>query len=90
MLTTARKEKHCTIEVRGAAVRAISIARRKRNAKAAHRRNSVPEVSIGGCLFIGKSRRDKRFARWLVPLTTSAHNEPVTRSKLCSPSLSNR
>ena len=80
----------CTIEVRGAAVRVISIARRKRNAKAAHRRSSVPEASIGGCLFIGKSRRDKRFARWLVPLTTSAHNERATKLKLCSPNLSNR
>ena len=90
MPTTARKENPCTIEGSGALVRAISIAQRKRNVTPAHRRSYVPEVPIGDCLFIGRSRRGKQFARWLVHLTISARNERATRSKLCSPSSNNR
>src|ERR1017187_6234145 len=90
MRATVRKGNHCTIEVRGAAVRVISIARRKRNAKGVRRRTHVPEVPIGDCLFIGTSQRDKQFVRWQVPLITSAPNGSVTRLKLCSPNSSNR
>ena len=60
----------------------ISIARRKRNAKGVHRRSYVPEVSIGDCLFIGRSQRDKQFARWPVRQTISSRSERATRSKL--------
>src|ERR1700689_2358219 len=90
MRTTVRKENHCTMEARGAAARVISIVRRKRNAKGARRRTHVPEVPIGDCLFIGKSQRDKQFARWQVRRNISAPNERATRSKLCSLNLSNR
>lgn len=57
--TTVHKENHCTIEVSGAVVRAISIARQKRNAEAVHKRSYVPQAPIGDCLFIGRSQRDK-------------------------------
>jgi len=59
--TTAQKENHCIIAVRGAAVRAISIAQRKPNAKGVHRKSFVLEVHIGDCLFIGRSQRDRQF-----------------------------
>ena len=90
MRTTVRKENHCIIEVRGAPVRVISIAQRKRNAKGARRRTHVPEVPIADCLFIGKSQRDKQCASWQVRLNISAPNERATRSKPCSPNSSNR
>jgi hypothetical protein len=90
MRTTVRNGNHCTFEVRGAAVRVISIAGRKRNAKGVRRRTHVPEVPIGDCLFIGRSQRDKQFARWQVRLNISAPNDRATRSKPCSPNSSNR
>ena len=90
MPTTARKENRCIIEGSGALVRAISIAQQKRNVTPAHRKSYVPEVPIGDCLFIGRSRRGKQFAHWLVHLTISARNERATRSKLCSPSSNNK
>jgi hypothetical protein len=69
----------CTIEVRGATVRAIFIAQRKLNSKGVHRRNYVPEVPIEDCLFIGKNRSDKRFARWPERQNASVHGELVRR-----------
>src|ERR1017187_4585502 len=86
MPTTVRKENRCTIEDSGAVAKAISIARRKRNAKVVHKRSYVPRVPIGDCLFIGRNRRDKQFGHWPIRLIISVHNESATRSKLYSPS----
>ena len=47
-------------------VRAISIARRKRNAKGVHKRSGVPEARIGDGSFIGRSQRDRQCVRWPV------------------------
>jgi hypothetical protein len=66
MPTTARKGNPCTIAARGAVVRAISIAQRKRNAKGVHKRTVVPEVRIGDCSFIGRNQCGRPFARWPV------------------------
>ncbi len=44
MPTIVQKGNRCTIEVSGAAVRATFIARPKRNAEAAHKRNYVPQL----------------------------------------------
>ena len=44
MPTTVQRENRCSIGVRGAVVRAISIAPRKRNAKAVRKRNDVPQA----------------------------------------------
>jgi hypothetical protein len=90
MSTTAPKENHCAIAVSHAAVGVVFIVRQKCNASGVRRRSFVPQVSIGGYLFIGRSRRDKQFARWQVRRITSVPNEPVTRSKLCSQNSSNR
>src|SRR5215467_14307459 len=90
MPTTVQKENHCIIEVRSAIARVISIARRKRNAKAVHKRNCAPQAHIGDCSFIGRSRRDKRFARWQERQSTSSPRELATRSRPCSPSSNNR
>jgi transposase len=90
MLTTARKENHCIMGVRRAVVRVISIARRKRNAEGVRRRSHVPEVPIGDCLFIGRSRRGKQSVHWPVRLTISARNEHATKSNPCSPSSNSR
>ena len=59
MPTTVQKESRCIIEVSGAAVEAIFIARQKRNVETVHRRSHVPQVPIGDCLFIGRNQRDK-------------------------------
>jgi hypothetical protein len=83
---SVRKENRCTIEDSGAVAKAISIARRKRNAKVVHKRSYVPRVPIGDCLFIGRNRRDKQFGHWPIRLIISVHNESATRSKLYSPS----
>jgi len=72
MLTIARKKNHCTIEVRGAAARVISIARRKRNAKDVPRRSHAPEDPTGDCLFIGRSQRGKPYALWRERLNINA------------------
>ena len=85
MRTTAQKENHCIIAVRGAAARAISIAQRKPNAKGVHRSSFVLEVHIGDCLFIGRSQRDRQFVPWPERQPTSSRSERATRSKLCSP-----
>jgi len=90
MLTIARKESHCTIEVRSAAARVISIARRKRNAKDVHRRSPAPEVPTEDCLFIGRSQRGKLYALWRVRLNINARDERATKLKPCSPNSSNR
>jgi transposase len=90
MPTTAPKEKRCAIAVRHAVVGGMSIVRRKSNASGVRRRSFAPRVSVGDYLFIGRSQRDKLFARWRVRRITSAPNERVTRSKLCSPNSSNR
>src|SRR3989475_12967900 len=71
MPITVQKENRCTIEASGAVVGAISIARQKRNVEAVHKRSHVPQVPIGDCLFIGRSQRDKQFARWQVRLNIS-------------------
>jgi hypothetical protein len=44
----------------------------------------VPRVSIEKYLFIGRSQRDKQFARWQVRLNISTLNERGTRSRACS------
>ena len=44
----------------------------------------VPRVSIEKYLFIGRSQRDKQFARWQVRLNISTLNERGTRSRPCS------
>jgi hypothetical protein len=85
-LTIARKKNHCTIEVRGAAARVISIARRKRNAKDVPRRSHAPEDPTGDCLFIGRSQRGKPYALWRERLNINAPNERATKLKRCSPS----
>src|SRR5215468_9732944 len=90
MLTIARKESHCIIEVRGAATRVISIARQKHNATDAHRRNPVPEAPTVDCLFIGRSQCGKLYAPWPVRLNINARDERVTKLKPCSPNSSNR
>src|ERR1035438_5925429 len=90
MPTTAPKEKHCAIAVSHAAVGVMSIVRQKLNVSGVHRRSFAPQVPIGNYLFIGRSQRDKPFARWQVRLLTSVPNESVTRSKLYSPNSSNR
>ena len=59
MPTTVQKENRCIIEVSGAAVGAIFIARQKLNAETVHKRSYVPQVPIGDCSFIGRNQRDK-------------------------------
>src|SRR5580692_6605385 len=49
-----------------------------------------PTLLCNHYLFIGRSQRDKQFARWQVRRSTNVPNERVTRSKLCSPNSSNR
>jgi len=90
MPTTAPKEKHCAIAVSHAAVGGMSIVRQKLNVSGVHRRSFVPQVPIGNYLYIGRSQRDKQFARWQVRRSTNVPNERVTRWKLCSPNSSNR
>jgi hypothetical protein len=85
-LTTVRKENRSTFEGSCAVVRAISIARRKRNAEAVHKRSYVPRVRIGDCLFIGRNQLAKLLAHWPILPITSVRNEHVIRSKPCSPS----
>src|SRR5215472_4165676 len=80
ILTIARKESHCIIEVRGAATRVIFIARQKRNATDAHRRSPAPEAPTVDCLFIGRSQRGKLYALWLVRLHINARDERATQS----------
>src|SRR6516165_6612390 len=90
MLTIAQKENHCIIEVRGAEARVICIARRKRNAKNVHKRSRAPEASTVDCLFIGRSRRGKPYALWLVHLSINARDEHATKWKPCSPNSNNK
>ena len=59
MPITVPKENHCIIEVSGAAVEAIFIARQKLSAGTVHKRRYVPQVPIGDCSFIGRNQRDK-------------------------------
>src|ERR1700691_4194511 len=84
MHTTAQKENHCTTVARDVAAREISIARQKRNVMGAHRKRFVREVRIGGCLFIGRSQRDRQCVRSPERQPTSSPSERATRSKLCS------
>src|SRR6516164_9586569 len=90
MLTIARKESPCVIEVRDAAARVISIARQKRNAKDVHRRSPAPEASTVDCLFIGRSQRGKPYALWRVRLNINARDERATKLKPCLLNSSNR
>jgi len=73
------------IAVNRAGVRVLSIVRQKRNVRDVRKRSYVPQVAIASCLFIGRSQRDKRPARWQARQLTSTRNELVTRSKRCSP-----
>jgi hypothetical protein len=84
MPTIVQKENRCTSEASGAAVRAIFIARHKRNAEAAYKRNYVPQAHIGDYLFTGMSQRDKYLAHWLRHLIISVREKRATKSKLCS------
>src|SRR5215469_2345222 len=86
---TAPKEKHYASAVGHLLVGAISIVRRKSNAAGVHRRSFAPQVAVGDYLFIGRSQRDKQFARWQARRITSVRNER-TKSKLCSPNSSTR
>jgi hypothetical protein len=72
MPTIVQKESRCTIEVSGAAVRAIFIAQHKRNAGTVHKSSYVPEVPIGDCLFTGRNQRDKQFAGCLARQTIAS------------------
>jgi hypothetical protein len=90
MPTTVQKESRHIIEVSGAVVRTICIARRKHNAKAVHKRNCAPRAPIGDYLFIGRNRCERQFAHWPERPRTDVRNELATRSKLYSPSSSNR
>src|SRR5215467_15015611 len=81
MLTIARKESHCIIEVIGAAARVICIARQTRNAKDVHKRSRAPEAPTGDCLFIGRSRHGKPYALWRVRLNITARDERATKWK---------
>jgi transposase len=85
MPITAQKENHFAIAVNRAAVRVLSIVRQKHNVRDVSKKSYVPQVAIASCLFIGRSQRDKRPARWQARQLTSTRNELVTRSKRCSP-----
>src|SRR5262249_35784188 len=90
MLTIARKESHCIIEVRGVATRVISIARPKHNATDAHRRNPAPEAPTVDGFFTGRSQCGKLYALWPVRLNINAPDERATKLKPCLPNSSNR
>src|SRR5215471_10156147 len=51
MLTIARKENRCIIEVNGTEAKVISIARQKCNAKGVRRGRHAREDLIGDCLY---------------------------------------
>jgi hypothetical protein len=81
--TAAPRERCSRFADADARVKATSIAPRKRNARAARKRNVALPDFIADCLCTSKNPSGRQSARWLEHQLTSVRDGHATRSKLC-------